>query len=456
MKELPVRARVYVAATWVLAAFALALSAAARPDWLLVAALSAITIVVDRARPGLRIQGGAIIGLHMTLPMAVAAGLLGGPAEACLVGALSAFAGGSTATYKRVFNGAQFALSAAAAGLVLALMGAAGVFADAARPAPSAWLMVIVSVLFASVAYCLVNAALLTVVLLLVDGTRPREVLFGTIAETAPSYVGYGLLGLLFAVLWNWSSAFAAVLVLLPLLVARWAWLQFAKQQEAYESTIRTLVRAVEMKDHYTRGHSERVSKASVMIARVLGMREDRVNALRYAGILHDVGKLGVPTKILQKAGGLTDDESAMIQTHPLRGTEMLQDIEFLDEAFRGILHHHERLDGLGYPAGLRGQEIPEFARVIAVADAFDSMTSTRSYRGARTPLEAMGELERCRGSQFDPLMVDALVQALKREPWKPTRLDPPTDSASVAAIDHDDPTVDVGIGVDRGIGGDR
>ncbi len=115
-----------------------------------------------------------------------------------------------------------------------------------------------------------------------------------------------------------------------------------------------------------------------------------------------------------------------MIQTHPLRGTEMLQDIEFLDEAFKGILHHHERVDGLGYPAGLRGAEIPEFARVIAVADAFDSMTSTRSYRGARTPEDAVSEIERCRGTQFDPVMVDALVQALHREPWESTMLEPP------------------------------
>ena len=170
------------------------------------------------------------------------------------------------------------------------------------------------------------------------------------------------------------------------------------------------------------------------MIARVLGIREDRVNALRYAGILHDVGKLGVPTKILQKTSGLSDDEFAMIQTHPLRGTEMLQDIEFLDEAFKGILHHHERVDGLGYPAGLRGEEIPEFARVIAVADAFDSMTSTRSYRGARTPEDAVGEIERCRGTQFDPIMVDALVQALHREPWVSTTLEPPEDERRPAA----------------------
>jgi HD-GYP domain-containing protein (c-di-GMP phosphodiesterase class II) len=181
-------------------------------------------------------------------------------------------------------------------------------------------------------------------------------------------------------------------------------------------------------------------------------MREDRVNALRYAGILHDVGKLGVPTKLLQKTGGLTDDEFAAIKLHPVRGLEMLSDIEFLDEAFKGILHHHERLDGTGYPMGLRGTQIPEFARVIAVADAFDSMTSTRSYRGAREVHVAIEELQRCKGTQFDPRMVDALVQALSRESWERTEVepDPAAAATSAAVVDHDDPTFVVS-GTDRG-----
>ena len=174
--------------------------------------------------------------------------------------------------------------------------------------------------------------------------------------------------------------------LLLPLFVARWAYAQYAEEQRAYDRTVRTLMAAVETKDLYTRGHSERVSAASVLIARAIGMREDRVGSLRYAGMLHDVGKLGVPTRVLQKTGRLTEDEFAAIQLHPMRGLEIVREIEFLDEAFAGIMHHHERLDGLGYPMGLRGEQIPEFARVIAVADAFDSMTTTRSYRGARTP----------------------------------------------------------------------
>jgi HD-GYP domain-containing protein (c-di-GMP phosphodiesterase class II) len=204
---------------------------------------------------------------------------------------------------------------------------------------------------------------------------------------------------------------------------------------------------AVETKDHYTRGHSERVSAASVLIARVIGMREDRVQSLRYAGMLHDVGKLGVPTRVLQKNGRLTEGEFAAIQRHPQQGLEIVREIEFLDEAMAGIMHHHERLDGRGYPMGLSGQEIPEFARVIAVADAFDSMTTTRSYRGARTVEEAIVELQRCAGDQFDHRMVVALVSAIAEHGWSPEvtpvpvpRVDEPFDQEA-APFDHDDPT---------------
>jgi len=300
-------------------------------------------------------------------------------------------------------------------------------------------------VLLADVVHCVVNGLLLTVVISLSERVPPRQVLVGTLAKSVLSYLGYGIFGLLMAVLWVGVGIgpLSALLLLMPLLVARWAFSQFAAEQQAYQRTIATLVQAVETKDRYTRGHSERVARASVMVARVIGMREDRVNALRYAGILHDVGKLGVPTKLLQKSGGLTDDEFAAVKLHPVRGLEMLSDIEFLDEAFKGILHHHERLDGTGYPMGLKGAQIPEFARVIAVADAFDSMTSTRSYRGAREVSEAIAELQRCKGTQFDPRMVDALVQSLAKESWERNEVTPDPNAAPVspALADHDDPT---------------
>ena len=233
------------------------------------------------------------------------------------------------------------------------------------------------------------------------------------------SDLGYAAYGLLIAALWSVVGPFAPLLALIPLFVARWAVAQFAEQRQAYEATVGALCQAVETKDFYTRGHSDRVSRGSVMIAREIGMRGERVEAIRYAGMLHDVGKLGVPTRVLQKTGKLTEEEYAAIQLHPLRGLDIVREIGFLDEALAGIMHHHERIDGRGYPMGLVGEEIPEFARVLAVADAFDSMTSTRSYRGARPVDEAIEELRKWSGTQFDPAFVDAFVAALKREGWQ-------------------------------------
>jgi len=223
------------------------------------------------------------------------------------------------------------------------------------------------------------------------------------------------------AILWEGPyGVFAAVPALLPLGVSAWAAAQYHREQEAHRATVRALVQAVEIKDGYTRGHSERVGEAAVLMARELGMPERRVDLLRVAAILHDVGKLGVPTRLLRKSGPLTDEEYRVIVLHPEHGHELVRDIGFLGEARAGILHHHERMDGRGYPHGLAGEEIPEFARVIAVADAFDSMTSTRSYRRGRPVCEAVAELERCAGSQFDPAMVAALAVALDRHGWHP------------------------------------
>ena len=262
------------------------------------------------------------------------------------------------------------------------------------------------------------------------------------------SDLGYATLGLLIAALWDLVGPFAAVLVLIPLFVARWAMGQFAAQEGAYSATMAALCQAVETKDFYTRGHSERVSRGATMLARQIGMGAERVEAIRYAGMLHDVGKLGVPTKVLQKTGPLTEEELAAIQLHPMRGLEIVRQIGFLTEALDGIMHHHERMDGKGYPMGLAGDEIPEFARVIAVADAFDSMTSTRSYRGRperrggrRGAAQMLRHAVRsgARGRVHRRAGPGALGVAGRR-PAPPASL-PADFPAQVAAQDHDDPT---------------
>jgi len=371
----------------------------------------------------------------------LAAAVLVGPVGGAIVGACSAFdlrRGRSLA--HRAFNTGMFALTGYLPGKVFLLLGGhAGVPRTADFPG------IIGPFAAAAVVYVLVNDALLFVVLGVTSergqlGSQWRTVLDQRMAATE---FGYCAFGLLIAALWGVLHAFTPVLVLIPLFVARWAVAQFAAQQRAYEATVSALCQAVETKDLYTRGHSERVSRGSVMIAREIGMHTERVEAIRYAGMLHDVGKLGVPTKVLQKTGKLTEEEYAAIQLHPLRGLDIVREIGFLDEALAGIMHHHERIDGRGYPMGLAGDEIPEFARVLAVADAFDSMTSTRSYRGARPVHEAIAELRKWAGTQFDPAFVDAFVAAIKRDGWQQpdVPLLPPDEPAEVAAQDHDDPT---------------
>jgi HD superfamily phosphohydrolase YqeK len=432
-------ARLYIATVVAAAAVVLAVSPYRGISWSRLSVLAVLFLVCESLPTAIMPRRVAWSpGYAATLASVV----LVGPAGAALVGAVSAFAlRRGLSVPQRMFNGAMYALSAYCAGQVfLALGGHVGV------PAGTSVAGLIGPFMGAAAAHVIANYGLVAGVLWLTNGpgsSAPggRGVL--DLRLPLPD-LGYAVFGLLIAALWGVVGPFAAILVLIPLFVARWAIAQFADQQRAYEATLRVLCQAVETKDFYTRGHSERVSRGSVMIARAIGMHPERVEAIRYAGMLHDVGKLGVPTKVLQKTGQLTEEEYAAIQLHPLRGLEIIREIGFLDEALAGIMHHHERIDGRGYPMGLAGDEIPEFARVLAVADAFDCMTSTRSYRGARSVAEAVAELRRCSRTQFDPAFVDALVAAVEREGWQtpepPVR--PAGEPVEAAAHDHDDPTV--------------
>ncbi len=370
----------------------------------------------------------------------LAALTLTGPLGAILVGIVPWVVVRKVDVLSRVFNASMTSMMTAAAAVAYALAGGSW-SAHPVSDASSILLDVAIPLMVANVVQCIANAALLAGVISLDQQVPYREVIVGILRSGGVAYVGYGIFGLLLAVLWDGAEIgpLSAVLVLAPLFVARWAFAQYAEEHAAHERTVAALVRAVEAKDFYTRGHSERVAKGSVLIARVVGLSQQRTSLLHFAGMLHDVGKLGVPTRVLQKSGPLSDSEFAAIARHPVRGLEMVREISFLGEAFEGILHHHERMDGRGYPMGLSGEAIPEFARIIAVADAFDSMTSTRSYRQARDVPEALAELERCVGMQFDPLFVTALQTALERTQWETTHL-PSTAPGTRDEVDHDDP----------------
>jgi len=176
--------------------------------------------------------------------------------------------------------------------------------------------------------------------------------------------------------------------------------------RRSYVATVRALSNAVEARDAYTGQHAERVAAYGLRIGRAVGLDVDPQTEFGF--LLHDVGKVGVPDSILFKAATLSPEEYALVTRHPVIGSEILRGVDFLAEAIAVVRHHHERWDGDGYPDGLRGTEIPLSARVFAVADALDALTTERPYRPAVGWAEARAEIGRCSGSQFDPDVVAA------------------------------------------------
>jgi HD-GYP domain-containing protein (c-di-GMP phosphodiesterase class II) len=180
----------------------------------------------------------------------------------------------------------------------------------------------------------------------------------------------------------------------------------FEKMQNGFIQTVLAMANSIEAKDKYTGGHCQRVMEISCEIASKMGYNEDMITELRYAAILHDIGKIGIPAAIINKNGKLTDEEYDLIKKHPEISYDILKGVDFLQKGLEGILQHHERYDGRGYPNGIKGKEISEFGRILGIADAFDAMTSDRSYRPGMPLKSAIIEIRKCSGSQFDPDIV--------------------------------------------------
>ncbi len=190
----------------------------------------------------------------------------------------------------------------------------------------------------------------------------------------------------------------------------------YEQLEKAYLDSIQVLRYTVEAKDTYTRGHSDRVSEYSVLIGEKLGLSEDELKTLRIGGLFHDIGKIGIPDSILQKEAKLTDDEYSQIKNHPSIGAHILQDATIFKDIIPIVKYHHEKYDGTGYPYRLKGEDIPYIARIAAVADTFDAMTSKRSYRDALSLDYVKSEFERFSGTQFDPKIAKVFLDILNTE----------------------------------------
>lgn len=281
------------------------------------------------------------------------------------------------------------------------------------------------SFLLGAIAYFVINTGSV-IVLFWTMGKSPGYMWRRNYRGFAVAYLGLMplayLMGRVYGVplLGSWSG-YGVLVLLLPVVYARTMWAYQVNLLRAVSAMVHGLVRALEARDAYTALHSERVAAIALDIGREMGLSEEELSLLERGARLHDVGKVGVPDQILRKESSLTPEEWSFMRRHPELGEALLSPLyPYLGDIAGIVLHHHERFDGQGYPQGLSGHKIPLLARIVAVADTYEAMTSHRPYRRAKKPEEALREIQDLAGTQFDPRVVEAFVRVWRRNPfWK-------------------------------------
>lgn len=308
---------------------------------------------------------------------------------------------------KFVFNTSQLLLSIFFAGIVKIMFFKFGIA---------------IATIVAAFCHVMINLSLVTIVLALSQNIRPFDMLMLNFSGVVPNFIALTPMGILMAKIYETWGSFGIVLFIMPLMLARHSFKLYMDTRQMYLDTVQALVTAIEAKDLYTKGHSERVAEFAVETARELEWPEHQIETLRYMALLHDIGKIAIPDLILNKSTKLSPQEYSRIKDHAVIGAEILKQVKNLGDAHLMVRHHHERMDGSGYPDGLAGEDIPMGARIIAVADCFDAMTSNRVYRTGRSPQEALQELLECGGRELDSQVVQAFAQAWRKrlaEKWE-------------------------------------
>ena len=431
--------RVYVGAVSVgaVCTLVLALLVGGWPrSWGGVAVLSALAILswVLRER-----DVGANVHFSFTSIVLLGAAAILDPFSAGLVGLTATLVQGrGQSLLGRVFNASMTTTLGAVGGLTYRYAGGAVDINALASP----WDIIVrvgLPLMVADVVHCVLNAALVAGAVQASRTGSFRPQLVRMLTTTGPAYVGYGVIGFLFTVLWIPAGVgwFSSVIILAPLFVAHWAFVQYGEEQRAHDNTLRALVAAVELKDPGAARHSSRVAQLSEWTAENLGMGPREIQDVRTAAMLHDLGLIAVPTKVLRLSDPSPEDVAA-VRGHPVAGVAMLRGIAFLHGALPMVRHHHERVDGRGYPDGLPGDHIPLGARVVAAADAFDALTTESVSTPAVDAPTALEALRRMAGSRLDTRVVEALERAVSRHGWRSVGVE--DDPTPPRGWNHDHP----------------
>jgi HD-GYP domain-containing protein (c-di-GMP phosphodiesterase class II) len=273
----------------------------------------------------------------------------------------------------------------------------------------------IAQILVAGIAFSSVNLLLGVSLASLRTGTPFGRVWSISVGNVLTGLVALVPLGWLMAEIAVKVGLWAAFLFMVPLYLARYSFSKYAETRELFYGTVSALSQAIDAKDGFTRGHADRVSRIAGAIARHMGLPESQIEQIQLAGLLHDIGKIGVEDRILMKPVRLDPQEQELMRRHPIYGASILKPSASLRPLVPLVLHHHENFDGSGYPEGLKGEEIPLGSRILIVADAYEAMTSDRIYRKSIGHDRAMDQLNRYKGLQFDPNIVRVLERLVEK-----------------------------------------
>ncbi|MDN5789724.1 MAG: HD domain-containing protein [Micrococcales bacterium] len=398
---------------------------APEPTWLvLLCAMGALSWNLREDDVGTRVSISFLSIILLTSTVIV------GPFGAAVVGAVSVALDLRPRGWSiSLFNMAMSAIIGASGGLAYVLVGGESDVASLTTVV-ALTAQVGAPLLVADLVQCVTNAALVAGVIRVHRGIPFLVVMRGVLLGSGLAYVGYGVIGFLFVVLWFPAQLgpFSAVLILAPLLAARWAFIQYGDEMRAHERVIDTLVTALRTKAPPAAGRAWRCARVAEWIAEEMGLGPHQIETVRYAGTLHEIGQLGVSTRLLRRdPATLTPEERRVIAGHPVTGARMIQGIDFLEGARAAIRFQSENFDGSGGPAGLSGSEIPLSSRIVAVAVRFDALTSVEAGRPGLSVADAVGVIEGESGSRFDPVVVAALRDALGKQAWPPVSMGVPS-----------------------------